>query len=58
MEENERNFYCPLDVGFLSNELSTLEALERFLSYYGIAVIVEGRQQKEQKKEEIEITKK
>lgn len=49
---SERKFYCPLDVGFLSSDLSTPEALARFLSYYGIALVIEGQQQGQQQQQQ------
>lgn len=32
-------FICPNDVGFLSSDLSTPEALEKFLGFFGIGVV-------------------
>jgi len=34
----EKPFICPLDVGFLSSDLSTPEALANFLNYFGIGL--------------------
>jgi hypothetical protein len=42
----EKSFICPLDVGFLSSDLSTPEALANFLNYFGIGL--EGINQIEQ----------
>jgi hypothetical protein len=42
----EKPFICPLDVGFLSSDLSNIEALAGFLNYFGIGI--EGINQIEQ----------
>ena len=34
----EKPFICPLDVGLLSSDLSTPEALANFLNYFGIGI--------------------